>query len=83
MMADFGLAKVMHENTGLTTDGGVVGTADYMAPELILGDDVDGRVDVYGLGIVLYRALTGQLPFHKDSVIATAMAHINDPVPSG
>ncbi|MCB8945064.1 MAG: serine/threonine protein kinase [Ardenticatenaceae bacterium] len=81
MMADFGLAKVMRENTGLTTDGGVVGTADYMAPEQILGDAVDGRVDVYGLGIVLYRALTGELPFHKETVIATAMAHISEPVP--
>jgi serine/threonine-protein kinase len=80
MMADFGLAKVTDRNTGLT-ENAVVGTADYMAPEQIMGQPLDGRADVYALGIVLYRALTGELPFHKETVIATAMSHLTEPIP--
>lgn len=81
LLSDFGIAKMVDRPMGLTQDS-FVGTAEFMCPEQILGEEVDGRSDIYALGIVLYRALTGQLPFQKESVIATAMAHLNDPVPS-
>ncbi|MDX1621362.1 MAG: serine/threonine-protein kinase, partial [Nitriliruptorales bacterium] len=63
-VADFGIAKAIDSShTTLTAAGSVVGTVAYLAPEQIRGDDVDARADVYALGLVLYEALSGELPF--------------------
>jgi serine/threonine-protein kinase len=78
---DFGLAKVEAES-GFTATGMTVGTIPYMAPEQVVGDKADARTDVYGLGIAMYRAFLGRLPFdHPDD--ATLMAHqlISPPPP--
>ena len=80
-LCDFGLAKHASTVSSLTGERAVVGTVDYLAPEQIEGRPVDGRVDVYGLGCVLYECLTGEPPFHRDNELASLLAHVNDPVP--
>ena len=65
-VADFGLAKVMNadQTSGLTLSGSVMGTPNYLAPEaLILGMDLDLRVDIYAVGVMLYHMLTGKVPY--------------------
>ena len=62
-LADFGLTKRVSEETGVGDDGHLLGTIDYVAPEQIAGEEIDGRADVYSLGCVLYECLVGQPPF--------------------
>lgn len=79
-IADFGIAKA-EDQTELTQEGTLVGTATYLAPEQLLGGDVDGRTDLYSLGIVLYECLTGRVPFRGESGAAVALARLHsDPV---
>lgn len=60
---DFGLAK-LSEDSGVTASGIAVGTLEYMSPEQVVTDPIDHRSDIYGLGVVMFRIFTGQLPFH-------------------
>jgi serine/threonine protein kinase len=85
---DFGISKVMHRRLGtgnLTESGQVVGTPYYMAPEQAQGKpDVDGRADVYALGVMLYEMLTGAPPFTGDHYVVVALQHLtlSAPAPS-
>nr|WP_030384332.1 serine/threonine-protein kinase [Streptomyces sp. NRRL S-241] len=81
-LTDFGLMKKSLSLTGFTTDGQFVGTVAYVAPEQISGKPVDGRCDVYGLGCVVYEALTGEPPFQRDEDIALLWAHQYDTPPA-
>ena len=74
---DFGLAR-MAGTEHLTNDGYMVGTPAYMSPEQVLGSEIDGRADLYAMGVVLYRLLTGQLPFKADSGIAMVQKQMYD-----
>jgi serine/threonine-protein kinase len=76
---DFGVAKsyASDQETQLTHTGMLVGTVDYMAPEQIMGKPVDGRTDVYSLGVVLYKMLSGHAPFRDTGVAALIHAHLN------
>ena len=78
---DFGIARVL--GTEHFTQGGyMMGTPAYMAPEQVLGGDIDGRADLYAVGVVLYRLLSGQLPFSADTAIAMVQKQVNDsPIP--
>ena len=79
-IADFGIAKA-DDQTELTQEGTLVGTATYLAPEQLLGGEVDGRTDLYSLGIVLYECLTGRVPFRGETGAAVALARLHsDPV---
>jgi serine/threonine-protein kinase len=80
-LSDFGVAKVT-ESLISTTGQDVIGTPAYISPEQALGENVDHRADVYGLGAMLYEMLTGERPFGKDTVIGLALQHVNDPVPN-
>jgi DNA-binding beta-propeller fold protein YncE/predicted Ser/Thr protein kinase len=80
-LTDFGLSKYATSVSGVTQTGIFVGTIHYVAPEQIRGEKIDGRADVYALGCVLYHALTGVVPFDRDSDVATMHAHLNDPPP--
>ena len=81
LVADFGIAKAA-EGNDLTTAGAMVGTAKYLAPEQVEGGAIDGRADLYALGIVLYEALAGVPPFVADTDAATALARLHrDPTP--
>ncbi len=83
-LSDFGLSKLVTSDTFAPGSGSdaLVGTANYMAPEQCRGERVDGRADVYALGCVLFQALTGSVPFPRDSMIATVWAHVADPPPA-
>jgi serine/threonine protein kinase len=80
-LSDFGLTKHVDSLSELTQTGNWVGTADYVAPEQIQGERVDARTDVYALGCVLYEALTGSVPYPRDSDMAKMWAHVNTPPP--
>jgi DNA-binding beta-propeller fold protein YncE len=80
-LTDFGLTKRSASESGLTSAGEWVGTLDYVAPEQLRGDHVDGRADVYALGCVLYETLTGQVPFPREDDVAKLWAHISDTPP--
>jgi CheY-like chemotaxis protein/predicted Ser/Thr protein kinase len=75
-LTDFGLTKRIASRTALTAAGRTVGTAAYLAPEQIRGQDVDARTDVYAFGCVLYECLTGDVPFVRDTDMAVLWAHL-------
>ncbi len=84
MLADFGIAKILdiEEGQTLTATGVGVGTPEYMAPEQALESKrVDGRADVYSLGVVLYELVTGHKPYTADTPMAVVLKHLNDPLP--
>jgi serine/threonine-protein kinase len=81
-LTDFGVTKQRAAGADLTRTGMAVGTADYMAPEQARGGDIDGRADVYSLGCVLFRALTGEVVFDRDSDLDKLWAHVHDPPPA-
>ena len=78
-ITDFGVARNVATNSGLTQTGRFVGTLDYVAPEQISGGEVDARADVYALGCLLFKLLTAEVPFPKDGEAARLYAHLNDP----
>jgi serine/threonine-protein kinase len=80
-VSDFGLARKQATTSGLTDPGSWVGTADFAAPEQIRGEHADARTDGYALGCVLVFALTGRVPFVRESQSATLWAHLADPPP--
>jgi serine/threonine-protein kinase len=81
-LTDFGVTLEREGGVHLTATGFAVGTADYMAPEQAQGAQVDGRADIYSLGCVLFRALTGAVPYDRTSEMDKLMAHIYEPPPS-
>jgi eukaryotic-like serine/threonine-protein kinase len=81
-VTDFGIARSLDVNIGLTQTGTVLGTGEYISPEQATGQVVDERTDIYSLGVVLYELLDGQPPYSGDSFVSVAMRHVNDPVPS-
>jgi eukaryotic-like serine/threonine-protein kinase len=79
-VTDFGIARTLDEE-GLTADGRVLGTTDYVSPEQALGQPVTGQSDLYSLGVVLYEMLAGEVPFKGDSQVAVAMKHVREQLP--
>jgi streptogramin lyase len=79
-LTDFGISKEI-QGSSVTRTGLVVGSMDYIAPEALEGAAVDGRADVYSLGCVLFHALTGQVPFPRDSTAARMYAHLHAAAP--
>jgi eukaryotic-like serine/threonine-protein kinase len=77
---DFGIARVAGTER-MTNDGFMVGTPAYMPPEQVRGDNVDGRADLYAVGVVFYRMLTGSLPFKAEAAIAMIQAQLNQTAP--
>ena len=78
-VCDFGIAKLVeHEGSAITVTGFVCGTPEYMAPEQARGESLDGRADLYALGCVLYRMLTGSPPFRAGSALGTITKHLTD-----
>jgi serine/threonine-protein kinase len=82
ILTDFGIAKIIQSNTAMTKTGGMLGTFDYMAPEQIQESaNVDGRADIYALGIMVYQMLTGDVPFKHNNPGALLIAHLTQPPP--
>ncbi len=80
-VTDFGIARSLDVQHGMTQTGTVLGTSDYIAPEQAQGQRVDEHTDVYSLGVVLYELLTAHVPFPGENFVAVAMRHINEPPP--
>jgi hypothetical protein len=81
-ITDFGVARNVATQSGLTQTGRFVGTLDYVAPEQISGQPIDARADVYALGCLLFKLLTGEVPFPREGEAARLYAHLNDPPPA-
>lgn len=82
VLTDFGIAKQAGDNE-LTSTGTILGSPFYMSPEQIEGKlQLDGRSDIYSLGIILFEMLTGNRPFEGDSAINIVLKHLQDPIPS-
>ncbi len=79
-VTDFGIARSL-EQEGLTADGRVLGTTDYVSPEQALGHAVTGQSDLYSLGVVLFEMLTGDVPFKGETQVTVAMKHVRDELP--
>jgi len=77
-LTDFGIAKALH-TMSMTQPGSVLGTVDYMSPEQCLGQTVDGRSDLYSLGVVFYECLTGRVPFRAATEYQVMQAHVDNP----
>ena len=80
-LTDFGLAKIMEGSIHLTTSGAIMGTPAYMSPEQGMGQKLDGRTDVYSLGVILYEMATGHTPYTAETPMAVMIKHISDPLP--
>jgi serine/threonine protein kinase len=81
-LSDFGLTKSASPGTNPSVAGQFLGTIDYVAPEQIRGEPVDGRSDLYALGCLLFECLTGEVPFHRDSEVAVIYAHLQERPPA-
>lgn len=81
ILSDFGIAKQEARDTRLTMDGSTLGSPYYLSPEQAECKTLDGRADIYGLGIVLYEMLTGKKPYKGNSHIETIVAHLSDSLP--
>ena len=83
MLSDFGILKLVdvEESHGLTGTGKIVGTPAYMSPEQIRGREVDGRSDMYALGVVFFEMITGRRPYNANTPIELSMQHLHDPIP--
>jgi|GEM_PF-832071 len=83
MLTDFGIAKLLasDDKHTLTGTGVGIGTPEYMAPEQGLGKTIDGRADIYSLGIVLYEMVTGRKPYNAETPMAVVLKHVTDPLP--
>ncbi|MBJ9977396.1 protein kinase [Pseudomonas sp. S75] len=81
VLSDFGIAKSLDDHTQFTQAGFAVGTPSYMSPEQARGLEIDGRADLYALGVVLYEILVGKLPYGGIDALSTALAHLTEPLP--
>jgi serine/threonine-protein kinase len=80
-VTDFGIARSLDVDHGMTITGTVLGTSNYIAPEQASGKHVEPRTDVYSLGVVLFELLTGEVTFPGDNFVSVAMKHVNEPPP--
>ncbi|RPJ27123.1 MAG: hypothetical protein EHM33_09115 [Chloroflexi bacterium] len=83
MLSDFGILKLIEldETQGITGTGKSVGTPAYMSPEQIRGKAIDGRTDIYSLGIVFFELVTGRKPYNATTPIEVSLQHLHDPIP--
>ena len=81
-LSDFGIARLTQEGSATLTGSNIIGTPAYMSPEQVQGDKaVDGRSDLYALGVLAYQMLSGQAPYHSDTPTKLMMMHLLEPVP--
>ena len=81
LLTDFGIALSKRDTSRITTAGLAVGSSGYMAPEQARGDEVDGRADLYSVGVLAFELLTGDLPFRSSDPLALALMHAQKPIP--
>jgi serine/threonine-protein kinase PpkA len=81
VLSDFGIARTVDSATMMTKTGAIVGTPFYMSPEQLRGKEVDGRADLYSLGVVFYQLLTGKVPYTASDSLAIGIMHMTAPIP--
>ncbi len=81
LLSDFGIAKQLGQTSDLTLTGSTLGSPHYLSPEQAQCKSVDGRADIYSLGIILYEMLTAEKPYSGECDLETVMKHVNDPIP--
>src|SRR5579862_5676599 len=81
-VTDFGIARSLDVERGVTQTGTVLGTSNYLSPEQAEGRPVTPASDIYSLGVVLYEMLTGEVPFRGDNLVVVAMKHVTETPPS-
>ncbi len=81
LLTDFGIALARHDTSRITTAGLAVGSGGYMAPEQARGEAVDGRADLYSVGVLAYELLNGRLPYLSSDPLGLALMHVQDPIP--
>ncbi|MEP1740167.1 MAG: protein kinase [Kangiellaceae bacterium] len=81
VLTDFGIAKASNSSTQMTQTGKLIGTPEYMSPEQCRGKQLDGRSDLYSLGIILYEMLTRKVPFTGEDSVSVCIQHVTKPVP--
>jgi serine/threonine protein kinase len=81
VLVDFGIARAIDSTTHLTRTGMSIGTPHYMSPEQCRGEKIDGRSDIYALGVQLFELLTGRVPYKAENTAGIILKHIQDPVP--
>ncbi len=81
VLTDFGIAKASNSSTQMTQTGKLIGTPQYMSPEQCRGRKLDGRSDIYSLGIILYEMLTQKVPFDGEDSVAVCLQHVTKPIP--
>jgi len=81
VVSDFGIARMLDDTPSISRSGTVLGTPQYMSPEQAAGRKLDGRSDIYSLGVVFYRMLTGDVPFRADTAVSLGVKHLQEPVP--
>jgi serine/threonine-protein kinase len=81
-VTDFGIARSLDVERGVTQTGTVLGTSNYLSPEQASGASVTPATDIYSLGVVLYELLTAEVPFHGDNLVVVAMKHVTEHPPS-
>ncbi|OGO33966.1 MAG: hypothetical protein A2Z16_15915 [Chloroflexi bacterium RBG_16_54_18] len=82
LLSDFGIAKMAVSSPQYTVTGSFVGTPQYASPEQALGKDLDGRSDIYSLGVILYEMATGKVPYEADTPMGLVIKHVNEPLPA-
>jgi len=81
VLTDFGIAKASNSSTQMTQTGKLIGTPEYMSPEQCRGKELDGRSDLYSLGIIFYEMLTRTVPFTGEDSVSICIQHVTKPVP--
>jgi serine/threonine protein kinase len=81
VLGDFGIARAADSGTQMTKAGSVVGTPHYMSPEQLRGREIDGRADLYSLGVVFFQLITGRVPFEASDSLAIGIMHMTAPLP--
>jgi len=81
LLTDFGISKMVGGTSKFTQTGAIIGTPEFMSPEQILGEELDGRSDIYSLGVVLYQLATGRPPYRAETPPAVFVKHLHDPLP--
>jgi len=81
VLTDFGIAKASNSSTQMTQQGKLIGTPQYMSPEQCRGRTLDGRADIYSLGIIFYEMLTQQVPYDGEDSVAVCLQHVTKPIP--
>lgn len=81
VITDFGITKLVNDQT-ITLEGSMVGTPAYMSPEAVIGERVDGRADIYSVGVILYEMVTGRTPYEGATPLSLVVKQVHEPLPS-